>query len=150
MLGAAAAGVGGRASGPSAVAGSVTRMPAATASRPDSRLLTRVAGATAVVWGGALLVRGRQMWRAVDGRPPAEVDELAVVVLGLRHLAQGGVQLVAPDRFQRVFVGVDALHALSMVGLAAVDAGRRRPALVSGGAAVVTAALAVAARQRRV
>lgn len=125
-------------------------MPSATASRTDSRRLTRVAGAAAFLWGGALLVRGRELWRAVDGRPPAQVDELAMVVLGLRHLAQGSVQLVAPDRFQRVFVGVDVLHALSMAALAVVDEPRRRPALVTGGAAAVTALLAVVARRGRV
>lgn len=124
-------------------------MPSVAARPAGAGRLARVAGAAAVLWGGLLLARGRDVWLAVDRRPPGEVDELAITVLGLRHLAQGGAQLVAPDRFHRVFVGVDVLHAASMVALAAVDEPRRRPALVSAAAAAAAALLAVAARRRR-
>ena len=91
-------------------------MPAPSTHRTQARRVARIAGAAGVLWGGLLLVRGQDVWLAVDRRPPGEVDRLAITVLGLRHLAQGGAQLVAPDRFQRLFAGVDVLHALSMVG----------------------------------
>lgn len=122
----------------------------AVASRPtDARRVTRFAGVAGVLWGGLLLRRGRAVWLALDRRPPSEVDELATTVLGLRHLAQGGAQLITPDRFQRLFVAVDVLHALSMVALAAADERRRRPALVTGSAAAAAALLTVVARRRR-
>lgn len=110
--------------------------------------LARLTGVVAVAWGGVLLVRGRDVWLAVDGRPPGELDELALRFLGLRHLVQGASQVVAPARFQRAFVAVDVLHAVSMAALAVVDEPRRRPALLTGGTAAVTALLAVAARRR--
>lgn len=109
--------------------------------------LARVSGVAAAVWGGALLVRGRALWVAVDGREPDDVDRLAVGFLGLRHLVQGAVQAAEPGRFQRVGVAVDVVHAASMLALAAVDERRRRPALVSAGAALVAASLTLTARR---
>ncbi|MEP6630352.1 MAG: hypothetical protein ABJA89_07760 [Lapillicoccus sp.] len=107
--------------------------------------LTRVTGALGLMWGVVLMARGRDVWVAVDGRVPARVDELALPVLGVRHFMQGGAQVMAPGRFQRLFVGVDVAHALSMVAVAAVDERRRRPALVSGVAAGAIAWLSATA-----
>ncbi len=130
------------------MSGSVGPVLTSPASSGSADRLARLTGAAAVVWGGVLLVRGRDVWRAVDGRAPGEVDELALRFLGVRHLVQGGSQLLAPARFQQLFIGVDVVHALSMAAVAALDEPRRRPALLTGGAAAVTALLATAARRR--
>lgn len=107
--------------------------------------LTRVSGGLALLWGAVLLARGRDVWVAVDDRAPTRVDERALRVLGVRHLMQGGAQVVAPARFQRLFIAVDVAHAVSMVAVAAVDERRRRPALVSGAAAGALAWVSAAA-----
>ncbi len=115
----------------------------------DSDRLARASGVAAAVWGAALLAVGGPLWTVVAGRSPGEVDELAVRVLGVRHLAQGVAQASAPGLGQRFFVGVDVVHAASMVWLAIIDERRRRPALVSAAAAAGAAALTLAARRRR-
>jgi hypothetical protein len=115
----------------------------------DSDRLARASGVAGAVWGAVLLAVGGRLWTVVAGRPPAEVDELAVRVLAVRHLVQGAAQASAPALDQRLFLGVDVVHAASMVWLAAVDEQRRRPALVSAVVAVGAAALTPAARRRR-
>lgn len=119
-------------------------------SRPsnDSDRLARASGVAAAVWGTALLAAGGGLWTLVAGRPPREVDGLAVRVLGSRHLVQGVAQASRPGLGQRLFVTVDVVHAASMVWLAAVDEQRRRPALVSAAAAAGAAALTLATRRR--
>jgi hypothetical protein len=114
---------------------------------PDSDRLARASGIAASVWGTLLLVRGRELWLLLDGQP-LPVDEVAITILGLRHLVQGVVQTAMPSRFQRLFIGIDVAHAASMFGLAAIDERRRRPALVTAGAALGAAALTFAARRR--
>jgi hypothetical protein len=115
----------------------------------DSDRLARASGLAAAVWGTTLLGAGGAIWTVLAGRRPGEVDELAVRVLGARHLVQGIAQAGAPGLGQRFFVGVDLLHAASMVWLAAVDERRRRPALASAAAAVGAAATTLVARRRR-
>lgn len=112
--------------------------------------LARATGVAAALWGAALLTAGRDVWFVVDGRVPSPGDEAAVRFLGARHLGQGMLQAAMPGRFQRLFVAVDVTHAVSMFWLAAADERRRRPALVSGSAALGAAALTLAARWRRV
>ena len=114
----------------------------------DSDRLARASGIAACVWGAALLVKGREVWVLADGREPTPADEAAIRFLGGRHLAQGLVQVAMPSRFQRLCIGIDLSHALSMFWLAAVDDRRRRPALVTALAALGTAALTFAARRR--
>jgi hypothetical protein len=118
-------------------------------SRPPatSDRLVRVTGVGSAVWGLVLLARGRQVWGLVDHRPPTEADLAAVRFLGARHLAEGLTQAVLPHRFQELYVGIDLTHAVSMVGLAALDERRRRPALASGAVAVCAALLTLAARR---
>jgi hypothetical protein len=111
--------------------------------------LSRRAGIASALWGAALLTAGRDLWYVVDGRRPGAVDEAAVRFLGARHLTQGTLQAVRPSRFQRLYVTVDVTHAASMFWLAAVDERRRRPALVSGTAALASAAVTLAARRSR-
>ncbi len=76
-------------------------------------------------------------------------------VLGVRHLVQAGLTVVAlraaePERSLPLALGaaVDVLHATTMVGLAAVDRGARRVALADTGVEVALAAagLVTAAR----
>ena len=120
-------------------------------SRPSraSDRLAWTSGVAAAVWGTALLAAGGPLWTVVTGRRPGQVDELAVRALGARHLVQGVAQAIAPRLGQRFFVGVDVVHAASMVWLATVDEQRRRPALVSAAVAASAAALTLAARRRR-
>ncbi len=111
-------------------------------------LLPRLVGASGLAWGAVLLTRGDEVWRRVEGVPPTEVDEVAMRVLGGRHVVQGAVQLVAPRASSGVVVAVDVLHAASMGALAVASSTRRRAALVTGGAALVSAALTQVSRSR--
>jgi hypothetical protein len=103
-------------------------------------------GLLGIAWGTALLTSGPAIWRSVDDRGPAEGDRVALTFLGARHVATGVSQLVFPSRFQRLQIAIDVVHAVSMVGLAAVDPPRRRPALVSAGVALLGAAAGAAIR----
>jgi hypothetical protein len=120
-------------------------------SRPTagSDRLSRTSGVLAALWGTALLTAGRDVWYVVDGRLPTPGDAAAVRFLGARHLTQGLLQAAMPSRFQRLYLAVDVTHAASMFWLAAVDDRRRRPAVVSGVAALVAASVTLAARRAR-
>jgi hypothetical protein len=100
-----------------------------------------------ILWGAALLTSGPSIWRSVDRRGPTEADRVALMFLGTRHVVTGVSQLALPSRFQRLQIGVDLVHAVTMAGLAAVDPPRRRPALVSAGAALVGAAAGAVIRR---
>ena len=104
-------------------------------------------GLLGIAWGTALLTSGPSIWRSVDGRVPTGGDRVALTFLGTRHVVTGVSQLAFPSRFQRLQIAIDVIHAVSMVGLAAVDPPRRRPALVSAGAAVLGAAAGAAIRR---
>ncbi len=112
-------------------------------------VLIRGAGLLGTAWGVVLLTRGRKVWAAVEDSLPGPVDEVAISLLGVRHLLQGAAQLSAPARFQRTFVAVDVIHAATMLALAAADRGRRRPALLSAGVAAASAVVTVAGRACR-
>jgi hypothetical protein len=120
-------------------------------SRPTagSDRLSRTSGVLAALWGTALLTAGRDVWYVVDGRLPTPGDAAAVRFLGARHLTQGLLQAAMPSRFQRLYLAVDVTHAASMFWLAAVDERRRRPAVVSGVAALVAGTVTLAARRTR-
>ncbi|HEV7146623.1 MAG TPA: hypothetical protein VGN48_06445 [Pedococcus sp.] len=109
----------------------------------------RVAGLLGVVWGVILVTQGREVWSRVEGGPPAEIDKVAIRLLGARHLGQGAAQLIGPGHFQRTFVTVDVIHAGTMLALAAVDRGRRRSALLTAGVAAASAAITIAVRGSR-
>lgn len=119
-----------------------------SAGSPVSDRLAKASGIAACLWGTVLLAKGREVWLLADGGEPSPTEEAAVRFLGGRHLAQGLVQTAMPSRFQRLWVGIDVTHAISMFWLAAVDERRRRPALVTAFAALGTAALTFAARRR--
>jgi hypothetical protein len=83
------------------------------------------------------------------GGPLDSATLRAVRVLGTRQLAQAGVALACPaEPWPGLGVGVDTMHALSMVGLAATGPRWRRPALVSGLMAAAFAGAGVLAARR--
>ncbi len=107
----------------------------------------RAPGTLGVTWGIALLARGRLGWCAVAGGPPTDVDLLAVRVLGVRHLAQGTVQVLVPNRMRAALVVVDLLHVLTMLPVAVLDERRRRPAALTAAVALASAGLTLTTRR---
>jgi hypothetical protein len=81
---------------------------------------------------------------------PLDATTVRVVrVLGARQLAQAGLALAFPaEPLLGLGVGVDALHALSMVPLALATPRWRRPALVSGLMATAFAAAGLLTARR--
>ena len=112
--------------------------------RAETVLATLRAGYGAV----QLAVPGYSAEQRLGG--PLDPATLRVVrVLGARQLVQAGLALAFPaEPLLGLGVGVDALHALSMVPAALVWPEYRRPALVSGGLAAVDAALGLATAPR--
>lgn len=92
----------------------------------------RSLGAAEVVWGAVLLGGGDGLFRRLQGRAPDEAERLAVMALGGRHVAQGLLEVAVPHRFGRLYTGVDAIHAASMLLVAALQPDRRRAAATSG------------------
>lgn len=89
------------------------------------------------------------MSRRVAGRPLDRHERLAARVLGARHTLQAGAATVlASPTGYRLGAGVDALHALSMVGLAVVDRRRRRLALAETATASAMALAGLYAARR--
>ena len=75
-------------------------------------------------------------------RPPTWILRL----LGIRMLAQGLVEIVAPRRLTfGVCAGIDATHAVSMLAAARIWPTYRRAALLSAAAAGLSAVVGVAA-----
>ncbi len=93
--------------------------------------LARGAGLVGVAWGVLLMTRGREIWARVDGTDPHAIDDVALQLLGARHLVQGAAQTAFPTHLQRFFVTVDVIHTATMLVLAAADPTRRRPALLT-------------------
>jgi hypothetical protein len=87
------------------------------------------------VFGAALLLRPRVVIAAVGADPDRPGLIPAARVLGARHLTQGVVLALAPDRVARWSVLIDGAHAASMFGLAAIAPDYRRAALASAGVA---------------
>lgn len=83
---------------------------------------------------------------AVAARTRPDRDARAFVrVLGGRHLLQGAVTLALPVRaVARAGLAVDAVHALTLLALAAADPARRRGAVRNALGATAWSALDVA------
>lgn len=114
---------------------------------------TRLLGATGVVCGSVLLTRTHAVARVVSTGPAVPAAWI-VRVLGARQCVQGAALVRWPDRGLRlVGTGVDVVHLLSMLGLAAADTRHRRAALssaaVAGAFAALAAAIEVAERELR-
>lgn len=121
-------------------------------SRPDGGAGTgwsTASGVWGTGWGLTLLVAGPRLWHGLTGTDAGRGDRAAIRALGARHLGQGVVQLVAPSRFTRTLTVVETVHAATMAGLATVDPGRRRPALLSAAVATGTAATLLTRTIRR-
>ena len=107
----------------------------------------RVASAATAVragWGLGLLVAPSRVVRGMGGEPDGAARVVARV-LAARHLMQSAV--LARSRsplLRRGGAAVDALHGLSMLGLAVVDRSRRRPALLDAGLATAFAVIGFA------
>ncbi len=96
---------------------------------------------TRIVWGAVLLASpGRVLAGCPD--PVPEYAHVAVRVLGARQLVEGAVLARHPCRPPPEWsIGVDALHALSMLALAAARPGLRPAALRSAAGALTLTAL---------
>jgi hypothetical protein len=124
----------------------------APAVRTPPKGTTRALSAVLAAWGTAMLARPEQVARlaAPHGSRP---DAWIVRLLGGRQLLQHALILYRPTRGV-VLAGaaVDTLHALSMLGAAALWRQYRRPALLSaataGGSAAAAAVLAAPAGAR--
>ncbi|MDQ2755178.1 MAG: hypothetical protein M3Y71_01220 [Actinomycetota bacterium] len=110
--------------------------------------LTRALGVAGIAWGTALLTAGPPIWRRLDGQGPTEVDRVALRLLGSRHVGTGVIQVILPDRFQRLEISIDLIHSATMVGLSALDPPRRRPALVTAAVALASAMAGIGIRAR--
>ena len=92
-------------------------------------------------YGALLLLASGATIRIITGGPADRASAVAGRVLGLRHLAQALIIQRAGTR-NRLLAGVaiDAAHAFSMVGLAALDRNHRRlaalDAVLAGGLAL--------------
>lgn len=80
-------------------------------------------------------VSGRLLGEAPDGQV-----RLVIRILGARHLVQAALTARAGRTAHRVGGCVDAVHAASMIGLAALDGRHRRSAAVNAALALVFAA----------
>jgi hypothetical protein len=97
-------------------------------------------------YGAALLLRPALAIRLATGRLPSRRACQVARLLGARHLAQATLTAVAPR--PAVFAAgadVDALHAASMLMLAAIDRPARRTALTDAVAEAAFAATGLAA-----
>ncbi|HEY7859704.1 MAG TPA: hypothetical protein VIC82_14505 [Candidatus Nanopelagicales bacterium] len=111
--------------------------------------VVRSVGLLRVGWGVVMLLRPGAVLTAVTGRDSiGQAESFVVQVLGAREVLQGSVTALFPRRsLLRWGVAVDATHAASMAGLAAVKPNRKVPALTS--AAIATVELVVGARLAR-
>lgn len=81
------------------------------------------------------LVEGRLLGRAPDRRA-----RMVIRILGARHLIQAAATARGGRAAHRLGGTVDAVHALSMLILSALDPARRSPAAVNAAIALVFAA----------
>lgn len=93
------------------------------------------------VWGAGCLAAPAVVGRAMGLAPGDRRARLLMRLLGARDLGQAVLTATDPPAvLVRLGAGVDALHAASMVALAAVGPQYRRPALTSATLATVWAA----------
>ena len=87
-------------------------------------------------YGAILLLAPDRVSRWATGRSPDRTSRAVVRILGARHLAQAVMSIGASSRVvQALGVEVDALHSLSMLGLAALNPAHRRGGLIDAVAA---------------
>ncbi|APE15844.1 hypothetical protein BOH72_12065 [Mycobacterium sp. WY10] len=118
----------------------VETLPAITATRGAPATRSRWIELSRAGWGFALLVAPRPVMEHVHR---VEVDSKSVVVariLGARHLTQALLSGWRPSpEVLAMGVWVDAVHAMTALGLAVVDRARARAGLTDVAAAIVWA-----------
>lgn len=93
-------------------------------------------------WGTALLVAPRQVMTRVHHVQVDRPSTAVARVLGARHLVQAGLSGLSPSaEVLALGVWVDTAHALTAVGLAAVDRTRARAGLTDAAIAAAWAGL---------
>jgi hypothetical protein len=92
------------------------------------------------VYGAAELLIPGTVERVLVGTAPDARARKAIRVLGARHLLQALVTARGGRTLHHLGGGVDTLHALTMVGLAAFDPERRRAATLNAAIALAFAA----------
>jgi hypothetical protein len=92
------------------------------------------------VYGAAELLLPGTVERLLVGTTPDARARKAIRILGARHLLQAAVTARGGRTVHHFGGGVDTLHALTMVGLAAFDPERRRAATVNAAIALAFAA----------
>ena len=101
---------------------------------------TRAYGVAVAAAGTGTAVAAASLARRTASRTGARPAVGVVRVLGARQVIQGAAVVTAPTPVVVALgVAVDALHATSMFGLAGAMARYRRPALISGALASVSA-----------
>jgi hypothetical protein len=101
-------------------------------------------------YGAILLLAPDRVSRRATGRTPDRISRAVVRILGARHLTQAVMSIGTSSRVvQALGAEVDALHSLSMLGLAAVDPPRRRGALIDAAIAGCFAATGALLAARR-
>ncbi len=95
-----------------------------------------------------LFVYPDDVWQRVAGRGCSADEQLVTQLLGLRHIAQGVAEVVAPRAVRRPAALVETAHAVSMVALAAWRREYAPPALASAAVALGGAALSGGSRAR--
>jgi hypothetical protein len=91
----------------------------------------RYAAVARAAYGVSLLLAPGAVIRIASGEPADRASTVVGRVLGLRHLAQALI-IDRAETHDRLLIGavIDAAHALSMVGLAALSRDHRRPAVL--------------------
>jgi len=113
-------------------------------------VVERVLGTVGAVGGGVLLLAPRRALTALHVDPGLPLIVGATRVLGARHLAQGAALALLPRRLPSAVAVVDAVHAASMLALAADSSRYRRGATISAAVALVSGVITVrAARAAR-
>ncbi len=104
-----------------------------------------------VCWGLALIGAPGRLLHTLDPVAHDRRDRIVARVLGGRHLAQAAVGIALPGEAVRRFGAlVDGVHAASAIGLASVDGGHRRLALLDATiAATFSAAGAISGSSSR-
>lgn len=115
----------------------------------SSAVTPRWFAAGRLVWGIALLVAPRRIYRAASGSAGTSGTAAVVRVLGVREAAQASLGLAAPTPFVLAAgATVDGIHALSMLAVAALSRRRRRPAVAAAGVAFGSTLIGLAMARR--
>jgi hypothetical protein len=110
--------------------------------------VVRTSALARVIWGATLLGAPRSVLRALGGRQTA-LARAVLRVLGARHLAQATATALHPSRAVLAGgAGLDGLHAMTALALAAVHPPQSRIALSDVGIAAMWIGLDVHAARR--